>query len=609
MRGLVIRESAAGVRGQLQLRNVAHILLAVVLLHAVSGCGSSGSSDGAPTAGSSSGLTLRALWQQGGAAVAAGSPIADAAFGRDIPSAVETVRIIFRSSAGSGVTPDGVASCCIAIDAAAAEADESLREVVLGNLVPGSATVEIAGFLAASVPNDGVPAKCEGANGSAIGFPCSPASARTSPSYDSGSVGVTISSGQRTDAGEIEISALPFIVDGTLMPPAGNIDLPVAFTVADAFGVVESSVTLQVGGVSPNPNLTTEPCDDGDSSIPSCTTKNVDVRGFRVQAEPLSIVGQATTAMISARGAADESTGGSGERPFSFSYVLGSGSACGDGIVTGSEQCELDSHCLVSEACVQCLCLGEGELRFTLQWDPAVDLDLHVTDPAGEEILFSHPTSVSGGELDQDDICIPGVENIFWRQGPPSGTYRVEVDRFNTCSGGAVTSVPFRLEIVVDGEVVESHTGVASDEGTCGNGCGPCECTFVTNFTFSAVPIPEPTVPSPQPPTRTPGSPTGSLAEACDADCETALQVCGSGPFFDSYDSVGECASECVDLAEDFASDASDFDACLDAQTAYIECCTRVGECPHPDDLQCGPEFDAADAVCGDFPGCPLVFF
>ena len=75
--------------------------------------------------------------------------------------------------------------------------------------------------------------------------------------------------------------------------------------------------------------------------------------------------------------------------------------------------------------------LGSGDVQITLRWDMAPDVDLHVTDPNGEEIWFDHIHSRSGGTLDVDDTEFEGPENIFWpTAGAPRGNYTVYVVLF-----------------------------------------------------------------------------------------------------------------------------------------------------------------------------------
>lgn len=91
--------------------------------------------------------------------------------------------------------------------------------------------------------------------------------------------------------------------------------------------------------------------------------------------------------------------------------------------------------------------LGTGDVQITLIWDTAPDVDLHVTDPNGEEIWFQHKFSRSGGELDVDDTTFDGPENVYWPTGgAPRGRYRVEVVLF----GGNTAN--WRVRTRIDGE-------------------------------------------------------------------------------------------------------------------------------------------------------------
>jgi uncharacterized protein YfaP (DUF2135 family) len=74
---------------------------------------------------------------------------------------------------------------------------------------------------------------------------------------------------------------------------------------------------------------------------------------------------------------------------------------------------------------------GTGDIKVTLTWDNTADLDLWVTDPAGNRLYYANPSVPSGGELDVDDIDGFGPENAYWPAGTPQGgTFRVQVDHF-----------------------------------------------------------------------------------------------------------------------------------------------------------------------------------
>ncbi len=87
---------------------------------------------------------------------------------------------------------------------------------------------------------------------------------------------------------------------------------------------------------------------------------------------------------------------------------------------------------------------GYGDIQVTLTWDTTADLDLYVTDPFGEKITYFNRSSVSGGQLDVDDIDGFGPENIFWLTGTaPIGGYTVEVDHF---SGASPSNYTIRVQ-------------------------------------------------------------------------------------------------------------------------------------------------------------------
>jgi hypothetical protein len=112
--------------------------------------------------------------------------------------------------------------------------------------------------------------------------------------------------------------------------------------------------------------------------------------------------------------------------------------------------------------------LGTGDVQMTLRWNNAADLDLHVTDPSGEEIYFNHPTSTSGGWLDVDanGDCSGDapVENVFWPTGgAPVGNFQVSVVYYGDC--GDLEPADYELTVSINGQVVDVRSGTLTTEG------------------------------------------------------------------------------------------------------------------------------------------------
>lgn len=96
---------------------------------------------------------------------------------------------------------------------------------------------------------------------------------------------------------------------------------------------------------------------------------------------------------------------------------------------------------------VRFLRVGSGDIQISVGWSDSSDVDLHVIDPSGEEISYSHKTSVSGGTLDLDGnaACsrntLPGGgsgfisnENVVWPTGKAiAGQYKVVIDYYAAC--------------------------------------------------------------------------------------------------------------------------------------------------------------------------------
>lgn len=122
-----------------------------------------------------------------------------------------------------------------------------------------------------------------------------------------------------------------------------------------------------------------------------------------------------------------------------------------------------------------------GAVKVTLSWESAVDLDLHVTDPDGEELYYSDKTSASGGLLDIDDTdggtsANPAAENIYWDTNAPSGTYTVTVVYYS----GSVSNVAYSVIVYIDDlQSGDRHTGTLSY-------ASPSTEVPVTTFTYTA---------------------------------------------------------------------------------------------------------------------------
>lgn len=82
---------------------------------------------------------------------------------------------------------------------------------------------------------------------------------------------------------------------------------------------------------------------------------------------------------------------------------------------------------------------GRGELRINLAWQSLDDLDLHVYDPAGNQICYSSREATCQGSLGKLDVDANAggaktrtpQENVFWSNNPPEGRYRVEVNNYS----------------------------------------------------------------------------------------------------------------------------------------------------------------------------------
>jgi hypothetical protein len=105
-------------------------------------------------------------------------------------------------------------------------------------------------------------------------------------------------------------------------------------------------------------------------------------------------------------------------------------------------------------------------------WNNRNDLDLHVIDPAGEEISFKSKRARSGGWLDVDMNAEPRrglssqpVENVFWPAGgAPLGTYKLLVNHYR--NHGSPDPTQFIVGVLVGGNVSVAGRGSGVTEVT-----------------------------------------------------------------------------------------------------------------------------------------------
>lgn len=98
----------------------------------------------------------------------------------------------------------------------------------------------------------------------------------------------------------------------------------------------------------------------------------------------------------------------------------------------------------VSPAFVQAV---NTDLRLVLSWDAdATDIDLHVVEPTGEEVCYSHKLSSSGGLVSNDFTQGYGPEEYVVRRAI-SGSYRIRVRYYGSQSQRLLGPVTVRVDI------------------------------------------------------------------------------------------------------------------------------------------------------------------
>jgi uncharacterized protein YfaP (DUF2135 family) len=80
------------------------------------------------------------------------------------------------------------------------------------------------------------------------------------------------------------------------------------------------------------------------------------------------------------------------------------------------------------------------DLQVLLFWDTdKTDVDLHVTEPSGETVNFTHLESQSGGRLDHDDTDGYGPE-IYSLASAPTGSYEIAAHYYGDRGTGETTA-------------------------------------------------------------------------------------------------------------------------------------------------------------------------
>ncbi|HKE18388.1 MAG TPA: hypothetical protein VKB80_26100 [Kofleriaceae bacterium] len=155
-----------------------------------------------------------------------------------------------------------------------------------------------------------------------------------------------------------------------------------------------------------------------------------------------------------------------GAADFAFLYAIGSADSIG----------------AYQEVGASVVSVGTGDVQVSVSWDADSDVDLHVIDPAGDEVYFGMRDVASGGMLDLDSnpACfIDGVnnENITWATAP-DGEYTVRVDYYAGCDVDETSYVVTVQRADHDAETFSGTLTGDGDSGRAGSG------TDITTFTM-----------------------------------------------------------------------------------------------------------------------------
>jgi len=254
-----------------QVPNVAGLGVVICLLAAL-GCGG-GSSGG----GSNGSLDIQPVWEQpsGGGD------------GSELPAAIHTVRIVFVSDAGL--------RCCLALDPRTVPVDSGsgLRLLVLDALPPGPGTLRLSAYVTDFAPAAQEITDMCPTNPANVGQRCDTTRVAT-PSFESDPHTVMITPGTRAASPEINVHALPFLID--LHPEQGDSaesPVPIAFTAVDAAtGIDGNSIAIEASfrSLTKRVPITLSACDDNTTTTTPCSAQGqLQVSGFHAVAAPLQL--------------------------------------------------------------------------------------------------------------------------------------------------------------------------------------------------------------------------------------------------------------------------------------------------------------------------------
>jgi hypothetical protein len=105
---------------------------------------------------------------------------------------------------------------------------------------------------------------------------------------------------------------------------------------------------------------------------------------------------------------------------------------------------------------------GATDVLVSVSWATDADVDLHVIDPAGDEVSWEAPTVSSGGEISGDGASACGGDDVrgeavYWRADTaPSGPYTVLLDYYDDC-GAELTD--YQVTVSLDGGDPSSFAG------------------------------------------------------------------------------------------------------------------------------------------------------